>query len=66
MSRYRNKRHHHHQLEPEAAISLTGNSGVIGAMTGNTISFTDHNYLHYDQALAVTPTNYVEISWNEF
>ena len=48
---------------PEAAVTLSGNSGVIGAITGNTITFKDHNYLHYDEELGQLGPGYVVMSW---
>jgi len=49
---------------PQAAISLSGNAVVYGAVIGKTVSISGNPALHYDQALA-TPTGLMVTSWTE-
>ena len=52
---------------PSAAITLTGNSTLYGAIVGNSISLGGSTQFHYDEALAgAGPVRgYVAISWRE-
>ena len=51
---------------PDADITVTGNGNVIGALTGNSISFKGNGSFHYDQATLPAITNYAVFTWNEF
>jgi hypothetical protein len=51
---------------PDADITVTGNGNVIGALTGNSITFKGNGSFHYDQATLPAITNYAVASWNEF
>lgn len=63
---------------PDAAISVTGNAGVYGSLTGSSVSINGNGGLHYDEALAnlgqfitttttttYTTTGFSRYSWRE-
>ncbi len=63
---------------PAAAITVSGNGGVYGALTGITVNFSGNGGLHYDEALGnlgrfvttsnsttYTTTGFTRYSWRE-
>ncbi len=59
---------------PDADISVVGNGGVYGALTGNTVSINGNGGLHYDEALGnlgrfvttATATTYTTTGFRRF
>jgi Tfp pilus assembly protein PilX len=56
---------------PNSDVSVTGNGGVMGAIYGNTVSFTGNGALHYDRQLANNlnlpgPLTTTAFSWDRY